>query len=561
MEKNMKKSFIALFSAVAVIAGLSSCAKMLEVTPPNSITDEQVMNLLENGTDAQKEAILVSIVAPMTGYFNNVDRDNVSCTGSADVMHNAIVGFEWGRSLMGNDLASGYDMDSYDLAGCHLYKFDRDFRSAEGNDNYCHWAEYAYAINQANIVLSFMKEELAAPAEAKSYKVGRASALLVRAYSYMSMMEEYQDAYLLGGKDKLGLPIYTEYNPSQKTVARSSSTDTWTFILNDIKASVKYLKEAGVTYTVGRNDSEDIDLGVANFILARAALLTGDWNTCITACNEIVASGKFNFIAAANYGPTNTGAWTPTADIKLIPTTNAFTCMAVNPETILGYKVGSSYYQNASNFFSLASALGTYAQLKSIARIDDRLYNKIPVGDCRINSFRKEAVGSYKYANGNEGNIPSFTAFKFSATDGLNNDGSALGTGTASDIVKCDYTKFRYSEAILMLAEAQCMAGKDDDAKNTLNKLVAARTGNTADNAWSAYGTSILDAVKLNWRIEMWGEGGREYYNNKRWGVNVDRTGSTVHPAIVTWAANKMTLHIPESEMQNNNECVDNAIN
>lgn len=561
----MKRSFITLFAAATVVfAGTTSCASKLNITPPNAITDEQIQDLLINGTDAQKQAILASIVAPMTGYFNNVDRENVSCTGSADVMHNAIVGFEWGRSLMGNDLASGYDLDSYDLAGCHLYKFDRDFRSAEGNDNYCHWAEYAYAINQANIALSFMTKELADVAENKSYKIGRASALLVRAYSYMCMMEEYQDAYLLGGKDKAGLPIYTEYSPLQATVARSSSADTWNFILKDIKDAVKYLADgldAASQYTAGRNNSEDIDLGVANFILARASLLTGNWADCITACEAIIGSKKYDFIKAENFGATNSGSWTPTTEIKLNPTTNAFTCMAVNPETILGYKVGSSYYQNASNFFELASALGKYAQLKSIARVDDRLFDKIPADDCRANAFRKEEVGSYKYANGNEGFIPSYTAFKFSATDGLNNDGSALGTGTAADIVKCDYTKFRYSEAILMLAEAQCMAGKDDDAKKTLNKLVAARTGNTADNAWSAYGTSILDAVKLNWRIEMWGESGREYYNNKRWGVNVDRTGSKVHPSIVTWAANKMTLHIPESEMQNNNECVDNAIN
>lgn len=559
MEKNMKKSFIALFSAVAVIAGLSSCAKMLEVTPPNSITDEQVMNLLENGTDAQKEAILVSIVAPMTGYFNNVDRDNVSCTGSADVMHNAIVGFEWGRSLMGNDLASGYDMDSYDLAGCHLYKFDRDFRSAEGNDNYCHWAEYAYAINQANIVLSYMTEEMAG--KTNNYKDGRARALLVRAYSYMSMMEEYQDAYLLGGSDKLGLPIYKEYNPTQTTVARSSSKDTWAFIIKDIKDAVNYLKGAGIGYTAGRNNSEDIDLGVANFILARAALLTGDWATCEAACKEIINSKAYDFIAVENYGGVNSGAWTPTDKIAFDPTDNAFTCMEVNPETILGYKVGSSYYQNASNLFSLASAFGTYAQLKSIARIDDRLFNKIPANDCRSNTFRVEEVGSYKYANGNEGFIPSYTAFKFSSTDGLNNDGTALNSGAAADIVKCDYTKFRLAEVYLMCAEAQAMQNKTD-AKETINELLAARSIDATDPVtFEDFNTDVLEAIKINWRIEMWGEGGREYYNNKRWGVNVDRTGSTVHPAIVTWAANKMTLHIPESEMQNNNECVDNAIN
>lgn len=560
----MKRSFIALFTAAVVVAGTTSCASKLNVTPPNAITDEQVWNLIENGTDAQKTAVINSFAAPMTGYFNNVDRDNVSCTGSADVMHNAIVGFEWGRSLMGNDIASGYDQDSYDLAGCHLYKFDRDFRAKEGNDNYCHWAEYAYAINQANIALSYMTEKEAQTAN--NFKIGRASALLVRAYSYMCMMEEYQDAYLLGGKDKLGLPIYTEYNPLQATVARSTSVQTWDFIIKDIKDAVAYLDAAldeDKKYTAGRNNSEDIDLGVANFILARAALLTGDWDTCVNACKAIIGSNKYDFITAENYGATNTGAWSPTTEIKLDPSTNAFTCINVNPETILGYRIGSSYYQNAGNFFSLASAVGTYAQLKSIARIDDRLYKKIKANDFRLNTFREEEVGSYKYANGNEGFIPSYTAFKFSSTDGLNNDGVALGSGKAADISKCDYTKFRLSEVYLMLAEALCMKGGASVTEATgymdtflSKRAVAGTTLKTSD-----YGTDVLEVVKLNWRIEMWGESGREYYNNKRWGVNVDRNGSAVHPVITTWPANKMTLHIPERELEDNNQCEDNTIN
>lgn len=557
MKKIIKS--VALLASVAI---LSSCADRLDVTPPNSIYDEQIKELLENGTEAQKQSILKAIVNPMAQYFNNYDRNNVCSTGSANVMNYSYVGIEWGRSLLGNDVALGYDLESYDLAGRDLYQFVTDYRIGNSNTNYCHWTTYAYSINQANSVLGYMTAELAE--KDALFKDGRARALLIRAYSYMCMMEEYQDAYLLGGKDKLGLPIYTVYDPKQAPVARSTSEETWNFIKGDIKEAVTLLSNAGIGYTAGRANAEDFDLGVANFLLARASILTGDYATCISACRAIIASNAYSFIANDNYGGRNTGAWTPTSEIEVKPETNAFTNIAVNPETILGYAVTSSFYQQAAVFFGLTSMFSSYSSSKSTARIDDRLYNKINANDIRKDAFLNFEVGDYKFAvNGAVAKIPSYASMKFSSTDALNNDGTG-GAGTPASTTKCDYTKFRLSEVYLMLAEAQNASGDANGAKTTLNTLLAARTkagaaALTCDN----YGnnSNLTEFIQLQWRIEMWGEGGREYYNNKRWGVNVDRSGSTVHPKIVNYPANKMTLAMPERELQDNPNCVDNQLN
>ncbi len=553
-----------IIKSIAFIAGvtiLASCADRLEVTPPNNIYDEQIKELLENGTAAQKETILKAIVNPMAQYFNNYDRNNVCSTGSANVMNYSYPGIEWGRSLMGNDVALGYDLESYDLAGRDLYQFVTDYRIGNSNTNYCHWTTYAYAINQANSVLGYMTEELAQTDNL--FKDGRARALLIRAYSYMCMMEEYQDAYLLGGKDKLGLSIYKVYDPKQPAVARSTAEETWNFIKGDIQEAVSLLTNAGVKYTAGRANAEDFDLGVANFLLARASLLTGDYATCVSACKAIISSGAYSLIKPENYGGRNTGAWTPTSDIEVSPATNAFTNINVNPETILGYAVTSSFYAQAAVFFGLTSMFTTYSSSKSTARIDDRLYNKISDKDVRKDAFLDFEVGDYKFAaNGAVAKIPSYASLKFSSTDALNNDGTA-GAGTPASTTKCDYTKFRLSEVYLMLAEALCQTNADGEAQNILNELLAARAKEgetlTIDDYKSA--GSTLEIVKLQWRIEMWGEGGREYYNNKRWGVNVDRSGSTVHPKIVSYPANKMTLAMPERELQDNSECVDNQLN
>lgn len=555
----MKKALI-IFSAIAVLASVSSCNSYLDITPPNSITDEQVMDLLYNGTDAQKAAIVNGIVSALPKYFNLNDNSYGSSTGAANTMRYSYVGIEWGRALMGADIVSGFNLEANDLAGKKFYRYDGDFRGSSAENNYCYWAMYAASINQANIVLGFMTEEMAATNNL--YKDGRARALLIRAYSYMCMMEEYQDAYLKGGKDKLGLPLYTEYNPLQETVARSSAEETWAFIKKDLSDAVNYLTSAGIGYTGGRDNAEDFDLGVANFLYARACLLTGDYANCIKACKSIIDSKAYSLIKAENWGGRNTGAWAPTSEIKVLPHTNAFASMACNPETILGFKRNSGFYGQAADHFNLANVFGNYSQQGNISRIDETLYNQISDKDVRKQAFYPNEVGDYSFSNGNTGKLPSYINLKFSATEGLADSGEA-STGVATEYAKLDYTKFRLAEVYLMKAEAEAESGSAE-ATNTLNTLLAARSADPAKVlSVNDYSGSIKDVIKLQWRIEMWGEGGREWYNAKRWGTDIVRTSQMHKDAgslITSWPATKMTLHIPMRELQNNNKCEDNNI-
>ena len=105
-----------------------------------------------------------------------------------------------------------------------------------------------------------------------------------------------------------------------------------------------------------------------------------------------------------------------------------------------------------------------------------------------------------------------------------------------------------------MKAEAQAQLGDDAGAKTTLNQLLAARTKTgetplTTDTYPSMSGLSVLEMVYLQTRIELWGEGGREFYNNKRWNIPVDRTTSTNHISKNTYPVERMTLQIPDDEI------------
>ena len=556
MNDYMKKYILILAFLGALLA--TSCGKMLEVTPPNAITDEQIQELLVNGTDAQRQMVLNAIAAPMVKYFN---LWNIPCgsTGALAPMTYCYQGIEWARSLQGNDVAFGYNTQTNQLAGSPYYDGTAQYKNSDFVGNYAHWAGYAYCISQANLLLGNMTKEAAA--QSNLAKDGRVRGLCVRAYSYMCLMEEYCQPYLSGGKDKLGMSLYTEYSPAQTPVARSSAEETWKFIKDDLEEAVSLANAEGIGFTTGYDQMEDFDAGLANFLLARACILTGDWAKAVTACNAIINSGKYGFIQEQYYGGHNSGSDMSPENLEFLPENNAFTALKRNPECILGYKKTSSYNPaTASNlcahFTRLANPFGAYAASASCARIDDRLYNKIADDDFRKDAFYTSDIVNYRFLGSSVGNVPSYCALKFACTYGIKDGGDSH---TSVDLAgENEFCKFRLAEVYLMKAEAQAQNNDANGAKATLNQLLAARTksGKTAltcDTYPSMSGLSALQMVQLQYRIEMWGENGREYFNNKRWNINVDRTGSTTHVVKdmkLNWQ--DMTIDIPRNEIDNN---------
>ena len=197
------------------------------------------------------------------------------------------------------------------------------------------------------------------------------------------------------------------------------------------------------------------------------------------------------------------------------------------------------------------------------ARIDNRLYEKIADQDYRKANFQKAAFGKFIApstngfaTDGSEYDIGSYINLKFAANVGI---GGKIGNTTVSQPGIIDYSLFRVSEAYLMKAEAQAQSGQGDP-KATLNILISARTNGAldCDSYPSMSGMSALDMVKLQTRIEMWGEHSLEFYNNRRWKVNVDRSGSTVHHTAGQIPYAQLVLQIPQQEINTNNLIVQN---
>jgi len=528
---------------IVLLAGMIffSCADELDITPPNSITTEQIKEMLASGDTTKINLIMSGMANAMPELFN---ASGISGGGTADPRYRSCQGLDAMRNLEGNDMIFG--AKNLAIFGSDEY-YLRDFISTAVDKNTVYWHHYWSIITTANKMLFYLDDETVG--DIPKLKEFKARGLVVRAYAYSYLMENYQDSYLQGGQEKLGLMLYDYYSPQQDYKPRSSSTETYEFIKNDLKTAIELFQEAGVGHTTGLTD---IDLSVAKFILARVSLITGDWTTVISACDDILS--KYPTLMGEDvYGGTNNVGTATDPEIR--PETNGFLYNNVNPEVILGWPVGQAL--TAHNSWMNPFAEGNGGLNEGYARIDNRLYEKIDDRDYRKNCFMATDFGDYSYpTNATVRFIPAYTNLKFAATHGIGTD-DKKNVGT----VTCYY--MRSSEVLLMKAEAQAQAGSSNDAKATLNQLLAARTKTgetplTCDTYASMAGMSALQMVQLQTRIELWGEGGREFFNNKRWGIAVDRTSSSNHVDKGTYSVAGMTLQIPEEEMLYNPLCEQN---
>jgi len=554
---------IKIFGSIVASALMifQSCAGQLDVTNPNSLNDDQIRQLLASSDQAKVQSTLEAIGSGLEAYL---------C-----LSHSTLSG---GFS---NSYANEYSMNLFRNLGCEdvIYGhngisttdgwaayYAHQFNPAEKTQtagNYGWWFSSSYIIAQANKSATYLTDEVASsPNALPSVKTYTAQAKTLRAYGYLQLMERFRKAYKYGGSEEQGMPIYTAY-AYNTPVAPSSAQDTWEWIIKELEDAGQYFaagtNSATDGYTVVKPTTEatyyDIDRTISDYTLARACLDYGAYDKAIAACQRILAKYP-NFIAEANYGvdtkdldaiatPVN-DEWTKgQKDVK--NDDNAFLSMTCNPEALFGWTNDGALYQY-SFLNSLQPGNGTAA----IFQISDELYDKMDDRDYRKARFADHSIAEFPWFSTSghaAASLPKYANLKFGATIHQNaTERSLVSVGS-------DNVLLRSSEVWLMLAEAQYMAGKEADAKTTLNKLLAARTSSDSRETLSCDNykgnLSTWEQIKLQWRIEMWGENGLSYYCHKRWNEPSTRTGSN-HWNKSSWSVAEMEWEIPLKELQTN---------
>ena len=536
----MKKYLIAL-SALAFAT--TSCYEKLNIAPPNAITNEMVAELLKTADDATVVTIMGAIADGLPphmygGGYNTRYSGRIDGTWSGQL---AI------RALSGNDVAFGYlSMPSDEYYNCGAF-IDADNLAALS-----YWHRAFTLTNAANKMFNTLTEEVVEANGSATLKEYYGRGLALRAFGYLYAMENF-------GTNSLGMPIYTVYSVSQQDKPRASAKETYDSIIRWATRADELFAEANVGFKA--TDNSSMTRGLTNYIIARAALLaaksegaTGSayWNTAIQACDRMIQSGA-SLMTEDQYVQKTSGNY---EDNPIYPIYQASTSglmnFAENPEALYGFGWqygGGGSVASYNNFLT-----GSY-------RIDDRLYSKIDNNDFRKDNFHPEKPDHLFYLPGVnsfvDGGTPvevsTYWSSKFANNVGLG--GGVVGNSDNAKVNTIDFAFVRLAEVILMKAEAQAESGDESGAKTTLNTLLAKRTkagqpALTCDTYTGMAGMSALEMVQLQTRIEMWGEKGLEWYNNRRWNIAVNRAGSTVHwtPSI-TYPVSKMTLQIPSEEL------------
>ncbi len=556
----MNKIKIFALIAASFLLVFQSCSDMLDVTNPNSLNDDQIRELLSSSDEAKVEETLKAIGSGLESYI---------C-----LAHSTLSG---GFS---NNYANEYSMNLFRDLGCedvifghngitttdgwaayYSHRFDPKLNDQNASNNGW-WFSSSYIIAQANKAATYLTDEVAtAPTALPSVKMYAAQAKTLRAYGYLQLMERFRKAYKYGGSEQQGMPIYTEYKYNSP-VAPSTAQETWEWI-------IKELETAGQYFAAGTNAATDgyvvvtptdqatywrIDRTMSDYFLARACLDYGAYDKAIAACQRILAKYP-GFIDEAHYGvdtkdldaiatPANEDWTKGQKDVK--NDDNAFLSMTCNPEAMFGWTNDGSLYP-----YSFLNSIQPSNSTGSIFQISDDLYEKMDDNDYRKARFADHGISEFPWFSTSghaPSSLPKYANLKFGATIHQNATERSY-TSVGSDVVL-----FRTSEVWLMLAEAQYQAGKESEAKTTLNKLLAARTkagapALTCDNYKG--NLSTWDQIKLQWRIEMWGENGLNYYCHKRWNEPAVRTGSN-HWVNYTWNVEDMEWEIPLKELQTN---------
>ncbi len=532
------------YSVIIAVLGLlgSACNSKLDVTPPNKITEEQIYEVLDKN--------LKTIVKPMADALPGIFWQGVK---GGDFRISDLTSMHlWAMSIKANDLVyAGNVGDSYTQ---YVNITEAQTGSNAWNGNMWTWT-YNHISKSVNSMLNLMgnvKETDLTTAEEKELAAYKARGLAVKSYLYMWLMQMWSNSYTQGDvAQMLGVPYYDTYDPYQEARSRELASTMWTTILTDAAKAVALFQASGVGFTIKKEEVNDIDLGVACMIWARAAYAAGQWGQVIEAVNILETQYDNQFITQENYIGDRTG------DPNGFPQFTAFSRLdpAVNPEAIFGVMVSNvltgSY--TGSNFPGWMNCIGDDCYGGSrlgFMCIDRRLFEQIDPADIRRQNFLDHAVSGYYFGSKSNAtdNVPVYANLKFAAK---------VSPGGATDAqYKQDIVMMRYSEAVLLKAEAQARSGQDGLAQATLTKLTTARGASAVTES----GAALLSRIQLETRIEMWGEQGIEWLRNKGWGIGVDRaSGTTNHSSTaIVPAGPAFTWQIPLVETLYNNKIVQN---
>lgn len=456
----MKK--IVTISIFIVAFGLLSCKKFLDIKPPKT----ELAGTTVFSNDATATGAQTSIYSQMEneGFIYSL----IQQTGlSSDEFVNY------------NNTAAGIDLAFNNL-------------TAENVITLGTWTTCYKYIYQANAVIEGLELSTSVTQATKQRLTGEAK--FVRAFCYFYLVNLFGDIPIIRS---------TDYR-SNATKARSSKTDVYNFIIEDLKSATTLLSEE---YVGGNNSvsSERVrpNKWTATALLSKAYLHIGNWSEAELESTKIIAANNI---------------------YSLLP--NLSMVFLKNSKEAIWQLMVTAPFRN--------SYPGSLLILTSTP-------NSVSLRPELINSFQNSDNRKQVWVNSiNVGSQTYFFPFKYK-----------VGQNSTS---VTEYTMiFRLSEQYLIRSEARAMQNKFTEANADLN-TVRTRAGLNSLSISSL--PELIDSISNERKLELFTELGDRWINLKR-----TNTANAVLSIVKgnNWNPTDQLYPIPQTEILRNSNLTQNA--
>lgn len=500
----MKKNFFKFCLVFLLAIGIFGCSD--EFLEPERNTSTLTNEDLAGGsTEINPDAVIEGSVNGLYAYMIQTYAALGGANRHYDFGHKSM---DVWTDMLSGDMALSTNTYGWYSRTSNLI-FTQDFSSDE---NAIPW-NYLYRIISISnsIIESFGGENAVLNTDSEKATFGQAKAL--RAYGYFYLTQLYQKEY---NPTQPILPFYTS-DISQRSFAKVPASQIYNLMIDDLEDSVILLEN------FNRTKKNQVNKWVAKGLLAYVYAAKGDNEQARIVANDIVDNGGFSL--------------TTTAQLAFPGTGSGFNNVNT-PSWMWGYDlnadlgVGLVSWWGQIDYFSYS-----YAAAGDRKAMDNSLYSQMPTNDVRRNQFLNNPTSVWHLMPINKFFAPNRVQF-------------------SQNPMETDYIYMRVEEFYLLSAEASAKIGDESGAKLRLKQLLESRLGGALQaNAYvdPLSGNALKDAIYLQTRLELWGEG-KVYFAMKRNQKTITRgTNHIFQPGIsLPYNDGKLSFLIPQSEMNNN---------
>lgn len=494
-----RNKLILLLAAVTGVMLTTSCNDFLDRSPQGQFTEDDNPNALVNGK-------IYNIYTLMRNY-------NIT----AGVPAFAIQSFRSEDAEKGSAVSDGSDV-------AQMYD---DFVYTPTNGLLgAYWSQNYAVIFQCNDILDALAATEATGKLTEEDLRNRGEALFFRAYCYFNLVRAFGEVPLV---------TFKIVESSDANLPKTTAAKIYEQIDKDLASAELLLPERWIPEFLGR-----LTWGAARSLHARTFMMRNNWDSLYVAANDVMQSGLYNLATPYDKIFTDEGENSGGSILEL-----QCTATAAMPESD---KIGSQFAQVQG-----VRGAGQWDMGWGWNMATSQLYGAYEPGDPRRDAtllyFREEESDPITPENTNtpygESPVSQAMGFAFNkkayTNPALRREFSKMGFWVNIRLI-------RYSDVVLMAAEAANEKGMTGEANANLEMVRARARGSNANilpKVQSMDQSVLRDAIRHERRVELGMEFDR-FYDLVRWGI----ASEVLHAAgKVNYQPKNALLPLPQSEI------------